>query len=719
MAVITTTPKQYTTAALLAVLSVILCGLSSSPLVGASSLLTDPEDNNHEQLDFKLLLPRSILEGKLDTNDEEFVTVQFNPFSLTLKGISADSELAKSTDTPINNSNPRSAIMNAIQLFVNTKGYEAFESSELYNDRFVDLNVGNVYSMLYTEGDKDLPWKRGLRHNGSRNLQETAAQPTTTTTTGTSKITLGHEGQTTFTGLPHYYEDDPTSTETTDFVVTELNQPENLLELQDILKPMVCTQTEISTNSCYLEVGGFTSDVVVETDEETIDKSEIEDPTTNEDTSKLAWIIPVVVGSSLLAIAIISLLIIKHRNKNNSDDDMMQHAVEVKASNTAESEEFTEEVEVTASGDIMSKDSNGSNIASWAGAKSPLAAMAAASTLVASTTSSARSRSRSRSRSKSRSRSSSPSNEAAQSASVSAYDAIMSPGLTSSVAAASSPPTAAAIVGTAAVAAAVASKESSEKEAEQEEKKSKKTKNIDNILDDFDDSSSFITDSSADNTSVSGSVSTGYIGLIAENQPLDDVVHTSSRLSQVSTDNSAVNGGGGGYLPKSLITKEGKTTQKQESFEDDYRTRSAMAKLNLKKDILHVACETHDAPTDAATNGGIYEEDPNAPLIGSVATAAGVANGSSKGVSRTISAKKNTSMLDAQRISDKLSMKGYTKRSSKKGSKDEMEDDKDSSKDMILPVDFQRSDSVGDMDSEDSGSSGSDEEATTDYSTLA
>ena len=180
-----------------------------------------------------------------------------------------------------------------------------------------------------------------------------------------------------------------------------------------------------------------------------------------------------------------------------------------------------------------------------------------------------------------------------------------------------------------------------------------------------------------------------------------------------------MNGGGGGYLPKSLTTKEGKTTQKQESFEDDYRTRSAMAKLNLKKDILHVACETHDAPTDAATNGGLDEEDPNAPLIGSAATAAGVANGSSQGVSRTISAKKNTSMLDAQRISDKLSMKGYSKRSSKKGSKDEMEEDKDSSKDMILPVDFQRSDSVGDMDSEDGSSSGSDEETTTDYSTLA
>jgi len=715
---VTTTPKQYTTAALLAILSIILCGLSSSPLVSASSLLTDPEDNNlDEQLDFKLLLPRSILEGKLDTNDEEFVTVQFNPFSLTLKGIPAGSELAKSTDTPINNSNPRLPNMNAIQLFVNTKGYEAFENNEEYNDRFVDMNVGSVYSMLYEEG-KDLPWKRkrGLRHIGSRNLQETAAQPTTT---GTSKITLGHEGQTTFTGLPHYYSDDPTSSETTDFVVTELNKPENLLELQDILKPMVCTQTEISTNTCYLEVDGFTSDVVVETeDEETIDKSEIEDPTTNEESSKLAWIIPVVVGSSLLAIAIISLLFIKHRNKSNSDDDMMQHAVEVKASNTAESEEFTEEVEVTASGDIMSKDGSNS-IAEWAGAKSPLAAMAAASTLVASTSTA---RSRSRSRSKSRSRSSSPSNEAAEStnASADAYDAIMSPGLTSSIAAASSPPTAAAIVGTAAVAAAIASKkESSEKEKEEENKKSKKTKNIDNILDDFDDSSSFITDSSADNTSVSGSVSTGYIGLIAENQPLDDVVHTSSRLSQVSTDNSAVNGGGGGYLPKSLTTKEGKTTQKQESFEDDYRTRSAMAKLNLKKDILHVACETHDAPTDAATNGGLDEEDPNAPLIGSAATAAGVANGSSKGVSRTISAKKNTSMLDAQRISDKLSMKGYTKRSSKKGSKDEMEEDKDSSKDMILPVDFQRSDSVGDMDSEDTGSSGSDEEATTDYSTLA
>eukprot|EP01082_Thalassiosira_pseudonana_P006882 g15150.t1 g15150 contig21:681702-682064(+) len=74
---------------------------------------------------------------------------------------------------------------------------------------------------------------------------------------------------------------------------------------------------------------------------------------------------------------------------------------------------------------------------------------------------------------------------------------------------------------------------------------------------------------------------------------LEDVAHTSSRQSTLSNNNSesvTSRATGGGYLPTSL--------RKQESFEGDYRSRSAMAKLSLKKDLLQVAGES-------SNNGGM------------------------------------------------------------------------------------------------------------------
>jgi hypothetical protein len=188
--------------------------------------------------------------------------------------------------------------------------------------------------------------------------------------------------------------------------------------------------------------------------------------------------------------------------------------------------------------------------------------------------------------------------------------------------------------------------------------------------------------------------------------------------------------GGNGYLPKNLNGNNGSNngtssrTNKQEAFEGTYRSRSAMAKLNLKKDILHVACETHDAPTTTKSMAGGDRTDDDEE-----GDDANPQNGNRRGVgeSRTISPKKNTSLREKQRLAEKLSLLGNTnnnsvngpsspsrsrslgrKRKDERSSKEEMqarqqlrsieriqlkEEDK-RARDLILPVDFKRSDSM-------------------------
>jgi len=187
---------------------------------------------------------------------------------------------------------------------------------------------------------------------------------------------------------------------------------------------------------------------------------------------------------------------------------------------------------------------------------------------------------------------------------------------------------------------------------------------------------------------------------------------SSSRLSA----NSATKQSDGDTVPPLIMVNskdrgDGPSMRKQEDFEGSYRTRSAMAKLNLKKDILHVECETHDAPTAESggdTNaGGAHNDGYN--NIGN-----NQASGKGYGVTRTISPKKSTDMMEKQRIAEKLSRRSATSRfkgrkenkvpttslnndnneKQKEQKKKEEEEHRESSKDLILPKGFKRSDSV-------------------------
>ena len=577
--------------------------------------------------------------------------------------------------------------------------------------------------------------------------------------TGTAVLTVAHGGNVTFNGA--YWDNiDPTSEDVTSILISALNTEEERNKLNELLIPLVCTEV-VGDGGCNLKVVSVTSDddgldggedVVVDTMIESVnnetptitdpvpiiqveEKEEAPIETSSEnispssdkksDKSSKKWIIPVVVGSALVAFALVSLLYIKKRSStknNNVDDD----DVVVKASKTADSDDMGEGMEVDLEGNVGEggKNRQPRPPAVWSNA----------------------------------------------------YDAITSPTSSSlrssSKQEASSAAANAAVAGAAAVIAATASKSSTQEESKATSKGSmntpspnntssnKKTKNIDSILDDFSDGdSSFISDSSAatstrdhdsvNDTSVLSGMS-GLSGILADAPPLDDVTRNVSGFSRlsVSTDGSTNNnngaGGGGGYLPKSLSSPRSPTKdatskkdcscpssnlRKQESFEGTYRTRSAMAKLNLKKDILHVACDTHDAPTeggetDAAT-GGLTTNEPGGdktPLLMSAsATAAGAAASSSSSSSsslgygmsrRTISAKKHTSMIEKQRLAEKLSLKSYGTSSSSSSKKlknkkqqgmsklqkeEEEERNANDEKDLILPVNFQRSDSIVDQ----------------------
>lgn len=150
--------------------------------------------------------------------------------------------------------------------------------------------------------------------------------------------------------------------------------------------------------------------------------------------------------------------------------------------------------------------------------------------------------------------------------------------------------------------------------------------------------SSFVSDSSAATSNANMSMMSGLSGIL-DPTPLDEHVKMGSHLSKYSTDtasmppltngnhrtsNSNSSSSNNGYLPKALIppsrTSSGQSLlrpgsiQKQESFEGTYRSRSAMAKLNMKKDILHAEGRTGSGvsaePNHDNTNGvGGYNHD--------------------------------------------------------------------------------------------------------------
>ncbi|KAL7538658.1 hypothetical protein ACHAWF_006170, partial [Thalassiosira exigua] len=149
--------------------------------------------------------------------------------------------------------------------------------------------------------------------------------------------------------------------------------------------------------------------------------------------------------------------------------------------------------------------------------------------------------------------------------------------------------------------------------------------------------------------------------------------------------------------------KQGKPSAREpESFENSYRARSAMASLNLKKDLLHVADDVRDA--------GDQEK-----LLPKGSEDGGGAEGTSYGVARTISPKKSASLREKQKLAIErgerrsfaeriasLGRGGAPRRTT--GPKDmgqngggqaaPQEEVLETGKDLILPVGFKRSDSV-------------------------
>ena len=683
-----------------------------------SSLLTPAKQFNNNIINPKQLRTRYLqndaAEEPSDTNDDGYTIVDMKSIAIQMSGLSS-SAIEKLQDEDV---------VIEIMKYVNSVGYDALMNSNMFSDRLFELNVGMEYDWSSVEDTTQTtvvaearsntkPWGRNLRAADKQHrvlqtftLDTTAATQTSDSNThnsNTATLILGQNGTITFHGS--YWEDDPTSTDVTSFLVTELNKDETKMGLVNVIKPLVCTTDEIEAvdgeagekRGCDLNVEIVSSDAlengVVDVSEETnteeeatpeVSEPEVADKTEEHDIatepiqtntvngveestpsdrsaaennggteSNSKWLIPVIAGSTLVALAIASLLFIKLRNTH--DREGQNSTEKLKTTNTDDETEYRGDMGVEVTHEDWTNCTDGVlPPASWASK---------------------------------------------------AYEAITSPtAFTRNISSPSvtnrpkaSAAAAAAVAGTAAL-EAERKKSSSDNTLNLDDKAKKKTRNIDSILDDFSDGGSSFDDSSATSNSVNTSTISGISGLsgILEegSVPLDDL-RTGSRLSNPSTDdvNSGYANAGGGYLPKSLtkdlktrsnVSNTSSTIRKQEEFEGAYRTRSAMAKLNLKKDILHVACDTHDSPTEAvdseAATGG-----PSVPIIGSSAVAAGACG---FGVTRTISAKKNSTLLEKQRIAEKLTMKSYGKKSRKRAGRNEDEED------SILPLNFVHSDSV-------------------------
>ena len=576
-------------------------------------------------------------------------------------------------------------------------------------------------------------WLRGLL----RGLVDVPPEEATAIQQGGSAVattaTLSVQGgDVTFAG-PVYWDRDPTPRELTEFVVSELGSPENGDDILAKLRPMVCSAEEIIGMEC--DIGFELAFIAMSDDGVDVQDAEVpavggdieangeeaaavdpgqgaaggettpNDPSANgesegtatnptdpadavaaieasspEDTiphakddgggsnDDLKWIVPVAVGASLIAFALAALLFVRHRKKKRNDteeEEEEENGVIIKMNVTAKSGNI--------SPDLLPP-------AQWANK---------------------------------------------------AYDNITKP-----------------------PAVAVVPRGKGGKAPQTALEKQQPKSKIDDILEDMSDDdgdSSFVSDSSAGGDASTATGLTGLTGLTgilgdappgSSPTPLDDDARNGSKLSKVSTDGAGVDGGDG--IPKTVVQKissssggaaSNNVSRKGEDFEDTYRTRSAMAKLNLKKDILHVGDETHDAPDEEQGN----EEGGSTVVPGSEGAVGGggadgmnihfSAQAAGAGISRKISPKKSTNMMEKQRQKEKQWMSG--RKSSGRGgntgggndrslSRKEQQEvqqiPKDSqsvnSQDLILPVSFRRSDS-----SMRSGGSGSDQ-SEEDYSDM-
>ena len=393
--------------ATLAIVTLLLAFLTSTTtniVVQASStnsqLLLLTTNTRHRQLQQTTII---------DTNEDDSTSVPLLPISFTITGVPSSSSLA--IDGGKKKRKLRRLLLpeevNAIITHVEEVGDAIFSDSELYGERYDTINVGHVWTSEYSSmeddeegvvekkedvsavsrGPFDGRRKRNLLFLGGhgRNDLQPPPRQLQDDVTGTAVLTVAHGGNVTFNGA--YWDNiDPTSEDVTSILISALNTEEERNKLNELLIPLVCTEV-VGDGGCNLKVVSVTSDddgldggedVVVDTMIESVnnetptitdpvpiiqveEKEEAPIETSSEnispssdkksDKSSKKWIIPVVVGSALVAFALVSLLYIKKRSStknNNVDDD----DVVVKASKTADSDDMGEGMEVDLEGNV-------------------------------------------------------------------------------------------------------------------------------------------------------------------------------------------------------------------------------------------------------------------------------------------------------------------------------------------------------------------------------
>jgi len=726
-------------------------------------------------------------EGSTKSNDDTgaHTTIPLHPFALQLSNLPSTSPIMEFIHSDGEGGEvgkelpylPIDALLSSIM----TIGTRAFNESSIYGDRFSEWDVGNVWSvasgasvsagggdesggsdnssgsgsgngsgngeggsgsesMTLPNDDNTVYTTSSRNHGGDRLLLLRALNenPNDLLSNAAVELILGTNGTVTFAGA--YWEDDPTSAELTEFLLSVLNSRENLDEFLNLLKPVVCTAEDLIGMTCNVALDAVMSDApsvvgngkddaekgegdaavgaedgaedgtedgedlfvdiesIVEgtnTDDGSVGNAVIGDLPTNQtegagvgtannanladptpqtismstprnnadpengddNSPKLQMIIPIAIGASLLVFVIAGLLYRRRRQQRMGATQKL-----------ADQEDGLQPNDTTVNQSWTSDAYESITRGSVSPAKDP------------------------------------------QQQQQQQQQRQQTRGDSSTVA------TAGKSVATATRSATAAGAPTASSSANPKEAK------IEGILEDLSDGdSSFFSDSSVATSNADdytkqnrSSVLNGLNGILGESPtPLDDAARANSHLSKGSDK----------YLPGSLqrppsssSSSPNKNVRKPEDFEGTYRTRSAMATMNLKKDILHVACDTHDdgASGNASTAARSGNDPHHDGYIHNI------------GVTRTISPKKSTSMMEKQRLAEKnLSLRylgkssssttpnknkvtGPTSKSDKKQKKKEAREERKSSKDSLFPMGFKRSDSVDLVRKSSGGSSHSD-----------
>lgn len=710
-----------------------------------------------------------------ETNDDGQTVLPLRPFGLRLSGLPPASPVWALADVDagsgeadggggrghVTHSTTDAAMENLLG-YISDLGARAFDESQVVGERFREWDLGTVWSVGIGGGDSSgdaddggdatSPSNRALATPGGAEVAQSSdpsggtAASAGAAVAGSAELTLGRNGTVTLWGV--YWEDDPDPEEITEFLVQEMNEDENREGLLEKLRPIVCDAGDLIGNTCNVEVEVVSSDIpaagVGEVEEEgdaqdlttgDNDASESETPDDESDGGE------VMVDGNL------------RPNSTIPGDDVEAQPVSPvgdfidTSTNTLVG--IPSDSEYSGSIDSSRSASNGVGNGKETPLQLilPILILALVAFLFVGLLYRRRRRRRgamaredalnAAAEDEEKTAADEPMSESFAS---DAYDTIAgtSPkhssrhrGHSSAANSVAGPKgrgdssTAAATAGNSVAARSRAAAAAGAPQASR--------RALDDVLDTISDAgSSFVSDSTASASTTWGDVSAPHGSLLSGLTSILGNSHDrgsptpsedgefNDRIMATSAGNQLEGGVGDARNTAAPVTR---SVQKQEDFEETYRNRSAMAKLGLKKDILHVADDTHDAAAGANYASEIDFSNANDKALGK-----------SFGVTRTISPKKSVDIMELQRTAEqRLSgtqtmrqylggiTKGIERSPKKRGGpkkkgKNEVivkeqrrkEDMPDTSKDLMLPVGFKRSDSVelvsrssSDMDSED------------------